>query len=236
MRESPYDTRPMQSIVNWGAVEWVLLDMDGTILDLSFDNYFWRELVPLRYAEKNGLTLKHAREVLAPKFEAVQHTLPWYCTDHWSEVTGLDMAGLKREVRARIGPVDGAEDFLKAVLASGRRLWLATNAHADSWRLKLEYTGFGRYFERVICSHDFSYPKEDIRFWAAARDVHPFDPARTLFAADSMPVLSAAQAYGIAQVVGIRKPDSQMPERPLDAFTSVRTLAELTPSLIAATA
>ncbi len=224
----------MQTIVNWDAVEWVLLDMDGTILDLSFDNYFWRELVPQRYAEKNGLTLKHAREVLQPKFEAVQHTLPWYCTDYWSELTGLDMAGLKREVRERIGPIDGAEDFLKAVRASGRRLWLATNAHADSWRLKLEYTGFGRHFEQVICSHDFGYPKEDLRFWAAAQAAHPFDPARTLFVDDSMPVLSAAQAFGIGQVVGIRQPDSLLPERPLDAFTSVRTLAELTPALTAA--
>ncbi|MGB1562502.1 MAG: GMP/IMP nucleotidase [Sinimarinibacterium flocculans] len=224
----------MQTIVNWDAVEWVLLDMDGTILDLSFDNYFWRELVPQRYAEKNGLTLKHAREVLQPKFEAVQHTLPWYCTDYWSELTGLDMAGLKREVRERIGPIDGAEDFLKAVRASGRRLWLATNAHADSWRLKLEYTGFGRYFEQVICSHDFGYPKEDLRFWTAAQAAHPFDPARTLFVDDSMPVLSAAQAFGIGQVVGIRQPDSLLPERPLDAFTSVRTLAELTPALTAA--
>ena len=224
----------MQTIVNWEAVEWVLLDMDGTILDLSFDNYFWRELVPQRYAEKNGLTLKHAREVLQPKFEAVQHTLPWYCTDYWSELTGLDMAGLKREVRERIGPIDGAEDFLKAVRASGRRLWLATNAHADSWRLKLEYTGFGRHFEQVICSHDFGYPKEDLRFWAAAQAAHPFDPARTLFVDDSMPVLSAAQAFGIGQVVGIRQPDSLLPERPLDAFTSVRTLAELTPALTAA--
>jgi 5'-nucleotidase len=235
MRESPYDTRAMKTLVNWDAVDWVLLDMDGTILDLSFDNYFWRELVPLRYAEKNGLTLKHAREVLAPKFEAVQHTLPWYCTDHWSEVTGLDMAGLKREIRGRIGPIDGAEEFLRAVQASGRRLWLATNAHADSWRLKLEYTGFGRYFERVICSHDYGYPKEDQRFWQAFRKAHPFEPSRALFVDDSMPVLSAAQVFGIGQVIGIRKPDSRMPERPLDAFLSVRTLAELTPSLLAAT-
>lgn len=223
----------MDATVNWGAVEWVILDMDGTILDLAFDNYFWGELVPQRYAEKNGLSLKHAREVLAPLFESVRHTLPWYCTDHWSEVTGLNMAQLKQDVRHRIGPIEGAEDFLKAVLASGRRLWLATNAHWDSWRLKLEYTGFGRYFERVICSHEFGYPKEDLRFWEAARAAHPFEPARALFADDSLPVLSSAQAFGIAQVVGIRKPDSHLPERPIDAVPSVRALAQLTPSLLA---
>lgn len=219
----------MNASVKWDDVEWVLLDMDGTILDLSFDNYFWRELVPQRYAEKNGLTLKHAREVLQPKFESIQHTLPWYCTDHWSEVTGLNMAAMKHEIRHRIGPIPGVEAFLQAVLKSGRHLWLATNAHRDSWRLKLEYTGFGRYFERVICSHDYGYPKEDLRFWDAARAEHGFDPARSLFVDDSMPVLSSAQAFGITQVVGIRKPDSQMPERPIDAFPTVLTLAQLPP-------
>lgn len=221
----------MDATVNWPAVEWVLLDMDGTILDLAFDNYFWRELVPQRYAEQNGLTLEHARAVLKPKFEEVMHTLPWYCTDYWSEITGLNMAALKSEVKHRIGPIDGAEAFLQAVQRSGRRLWLATNAHPDSWRLKLEYTGFGHYFEQVICSHDFGHPKEDLRFWEAVHAAHPFDRARALFVDDSMPVLSAAQAFGIRQVVGIRKPDSNLPERPIEAMPSVRTLAELTPQL-----
>lgn len=223
----------MDASVNWSDVEWVILDMDGTILDLAFDNYFWRELVPQRYAEKNGLTLEHARQVLKPKFDEVMHTLPWYCTDYWSEITGLDMAALKVEVKHRIGPVPGAEQFLQAVQQSGLRLWLATNAHPDSWRLKLEYTGFGRYFERVICSHDFGHPKEDLRFWTAARAAHPFEPQRSLFVDDSLPVLSSAQAFGIRQVVGIRKPDSNLPERPIEAMPSVSTLAALTPSLAA---
>jgi len=221
----------MDASVDWSEVEWVILDMDGTILDLAFDNYFWSELVPQRYAEKNGLTLEHARQVLKPRFDSVRHTLPWYCTDYWSETTGLDMAALKREVRHRIGPIDGAEAFLQAVQRSGRRLWLATNAHADSWRLKLEYTGFGRYFECVICSHEFGYPKEDLRFWEAACAAHPFDRRRTLFVDDSLPVLSSAQAFGIRQVIGIRKPDSNLPERPIEAMPSVRALADLTPGL-----
>lgn len=217
----------MNNLVNWNQVEWVLLDMDGTLLDLSFDNYFWRELVPLRYAEKNGLTVKRANEVLQPQFEAVQHTLQWYSTDYWSELTGLDMAAMKYEQRHRIGIIPGIEAFLDAVRDSGRKLWLATNAHRDSWQLKLDYTGLGRYFEHVICSHDMGFAKEARPFWQRAREIYDFDPRRTLFADDSMPVLSAAQAFGIAQVIGIRKPDSRLPERPMPAFSSVATLADL---------
>lgn len=221
----------MHSLVNtavdWTAVEWVILDMDGTILDLAYDNYFWRELVPQRYAEKNGLTLKQAREVLTPKFLAVQHTLPWYCTDYWSEVTGLNMAALKREIRERIGPIPGAEDFLRAVRASGRKLWLATNAHRDSWRLKMEYTGFGAHFDHIVSSHDFGHPKETASFWSALRREYPFEPARSLFVDDSQPVLEAARAFGIGQVLGVRHPDSGQPPRDLPGFRTVDTVAEL---------
>jgi len=218
-------------LVNWQQVEWVLLDMDGTLLDLSFDNFFWREHLPQRYAEKHGLELEQALAELEPRFTAIQHTLPWYCTDHWSRETGLDVAALKREIRDRIGVIPGIEEFLQAVQRSGRKLWIATNAHRDSWQLKLEHTGLGAYFERVISSHDFGYPKEDLRFWQALQAQHPFDPARTLFADDSMPVLSAAEAYGIKQVIGIRKPDRNLPERPIPSMRSVATLAELTASV-----
>lgn len=215
--------------VDWAAVEWVILDMDGTILDLAYDNYFWGELVPQRYAEKNQLTLERAHEILRPEFESIRHTLPWYCTDHWSRVTGINMAALKHECRARIGPIPGAVDFLHAVRASGRKLWMATNAHRDSWQLKLEHTGLRPLFDEVICSHDFGAPKEDQRFWQGALAAHPFDPSRALFVDDSQPVLDAAVLFGIRQVVGVRKPDSTQPIRELSGVSSVLTLADLKP-------
>lgn len=213
--------------IDWSNVDRVLLDMDGTLLDLSYDNYFWQTLVPQRYAEINGLTVEQAREMLAPRFAEVRHTLAWYCIDYWSKLTGLNMAAMKHETRQRIGVLPGTLRFLEAVKASGRPLWLATNAHADSWRLKLDCTGIGIHFEQVICSHDYGHPKEDLRFWEALHARHPFDPARALFVDDSMPVLSTAQAFGIGQVIGIRKPDSLLPERPIPALPSVRTLADL---------
>ena len=40
---------------DWWHVDTVLLDMDGTLLDLRFDNFFWREFVPLRFSEAHGI-------------------------------------------------------------------------------------------------------------------------------------------------------------------------------------
>src|SRR5688572_6670841 len=35
-------------MIDWNAVDTVLLDMDGTLLDLHFDNYFWLTHLPKR--------------------------------------------------------------------------------------------------------------------------------------------------------------------------------------------
>ncbi len=215
--------------IDWSAVDHVLLDMDGTLLDLAFDNYFWRELVPQRYAERHGLTLEQALEQLVPRYRSMQGKLEWYCLDYWSEVTQLDVAALKEQVRHRIEPLEGSERFLREIKASGRHLWLATNAHGRSWSLKLAHTDLRGWFDRVLCSHDFGAPKEDPRFWQRVAAAHPFDPARTLFVDDSLPVLRAAREYGIGQLVAIRHPDTTRPKRLVEEFDAVDRLTDLLP-------
>lgn len=215
--------------IDWSQIDHVLLDMDGTILDLAFDNHFWMKLLPQRYADRLQLGIDEALARLSREFHATQGTLNWYCLDYWSRFTGLDLAAMKLEVQHGVCVLPGSEDFLHAVRASGRPIWLVTNAHPDSWRMKLERTGIGRHFERVISSHDFGMPKEDPRFWPALREQHPFDPARALFADDSLSVLAAAKAYGIREVVAIRHPDSTAQPRQIDAFTAVDRLPHLLP-------
>lgn len=214
-------------LVDWSTVEWVLLDMDGTILDLAYDNWFWREHLPAAHALKHGLAIDESRARLEPEFRAVMHTLPWYCTDYWSRITGLDVAALKRESRQRVSVLPGAMEFMQAVRASERRLWLATNAHPDSWTVKLEQTGLRPMFEHIICSHDYGAPKESQDFWTGFRRRHPFDPARVLFVDDSLPVCRAAREFGIAQVIELRHPDSSQMPRTVSEFTAVNRLADL---------
>jgi HAD superfamily hydrolase (TIGR01509 family) len=216
-------------LVDWMRVDWVLLDMDGTLLDLAYDNYFWREHVPQAYAAAQGLSVEAARAALEPHFTGLQHTLPWYCTDHWSRLTGLNMAALKRATRERIGALEGTEDFLKALRAAGKQVWLATNAHRDSWSLKLEHTGLTGYFDHIVCSHDFGAPKETPEFWNGLMARHPFPREQALFVDDSLPVLRAARDFGIGQVLAIAHPDSSQPPRSISEFPAVNRLPELLP-------
>lgn len=224
----PADSR--RANVDWPAIDTVLLDMDGTLLDLRFDNYFWQELVPARYARHHAMPLDAALAVLNPRFTAKQGTLDWYCTDYWTRELGFDIADLKHEVRERVAFLPGAEAFLGALQGSGgRQVVLVTNAHRDSLAVKTRQTELIRYFDVVVSSHDFGVPKEHPQFWPALQAQLGFDRQRTLFVDDSLAVLRAARQYGIAQIVAISHPDTGIAQRSIGEFPAVTTIADLLP-------
>ena len=211
----------------WREIDTVLLDLDGTLLDLHFDNHFWREHVPLRYAERHGLAPRQAREKLVPLFRSKEGTMQWYCVDYWSDVLDLDIAELKAEVDHLIAVHPHVIDFLDALRAAGKRVLLVTNAHRKALELKLRKTRLGGHFDRVICSHEFGRPKEDPAFalWLQARE--PVDPGRTRFIDDSLPVLRTAAGFGIRHLLAVRRPDTREPERDTAEFAAIDGFAPL---------
>jgi HAD superfamily hydrolase (TIGR01509 family) len=211
----------------WEAIDTVLLDMDGTLLDLRFDNYFWAEFLPERYAERHGLTPEQARTVLGSMLLAKQGTLDWYCTDFWTRELSLDIAELKREIREHVRFLPGAEAFLRALREKNVRVALVTNAHRDSLKVKATQTGLLDYFDVVFSSHSFGVPKEHPEFWRQLQAQLHFDPARTLFVDDSVAVLAAAQRHGIAHVFAITRPDTTLGVREVNGFLSVEQVSHL---------
>ncbi|MGH8207998.1 MAG: GMP/IMP nucleotidase [Steroidobacteraceae bacterium] len=193
---------------DWVHIDTVLLDLDGTLLDLAFDNHFWLEIVPVAYAAARLTSVEAARTRIAPLFRACEGTLPWYCIDHWSRELDLDIEALKRANTERIGWLPGAEEFLVHLRAARKRVVLLTNSHPRVLRIKDEKTGVLSYFDAAFTSHEFGVPKEAAQFWQAVRAVEPFDPRRSLFADDSPAVIRAAQGAGIRWVYGVRRPDS----------------------------
>lgn len=209
--------------------ETLMLDMDGTILDLAFDNYIWKDLVPRRYAAENDLSFEAARDLLFEKYAAVQGDLEWYCLDHWNDRLGIDVVKIHHDVTHRIGYLPGALEFLRAVHASDVRVLLVTNSHPDTLALKDAVTGLADYFDGLYSSHVFGHAKESQSFWEALRDEVDFESDTTLFVDDSEPVLKSAAEYGVGMLLRVTRPDTTEPVRRGSDFRGVEGVRDLLP-------
>jgi putative hydrolase of the HAD superfamily len=218
-------------MIDWSAIDKVFLDMDGTLLDLHFDNRFWREHIPARYAAARDLPLNQARDELFARYKDQEGTLEWYCIDHWSRELGLDIALLKEEIDHLIAVHPQVLEFLEALAARGMRRVLVTNAHQKAIALKMRKTRLVGHLERIISAHDLGLAKENPGFWPLVQAIEPFDPERTLFVDDSPTVLRAAQDYGFRHLLAVLAPDSRSPAREAEEFLAIHGFGELLPGL-----
>jgi len=205
----------------------LMLDMDGTVLDLAFDNYVWQELMPEEYAKLAGISADEARDYLYTRFRSMEGKLDWYCLDHWSEQLGLDVLAIHREVNERIGYLPGARRFLETVSKREIRLLLVTNSHRDTLALKSEVTGIAEFFDEIYTSHDVGHAKEDQPFWQALQDAESFDPGRTLFIDDNISVLRSAHEFGVGMLLTVTRPDTTAPLKGDCEFAGVEGVVDL---------
>ncbi len=217
-------------MVNWNNIETVLLDMDGTLLDLYFDNFFWREHVPRRYAELHSTTVEDAKRKLFPIFRNKEGTIDWYCVDYWTETLGLDIAMLKQEVDHLIAVHPYVVDFLEQLKQLDKTVALVTNAHQKSLMLKMDKTALHNHIEHIICAHDYGMPKEDPQFWTKLNETLPFNRDSTLLIDDSLSVLRSARNYGINYLLAVYEPDSKNPRRDVEEFEAIDSFRQIMPA------
>lgn len=224
---------PQATVIDWDSIDTVLLDMDGTLLDLHYDNHFWLEYLPQRYADLKGISSEEALERMRGHFDALHGTLAWYCLDHWSKLLDLDIPALKREIRHMIRIRPHALEFLRRLHQSPKQVVLVTNAHPVTLDIKMAEIDIRPWFDDVVVSHQFEAAKEEQRFWERLQAQHPFDPARTLFIDDTESVLEAAREYGIAHLLTLLQPDSQRQKRLDTRFPGIHHFDEIMPGVAA---
>ena len=211
----------------WQEITWVLLDMDGTLLDKHFDDFFWETLVPEQYARRHELPLADARDQVFARYKSQEGTLNWTDIDFWSRELDLDIPALKEGIRHLIEVHPDAEDFLRFLRQRGKKVALVTNAHYKTLSLKMNQVGLLRYFDAVISSFDLGIPKEERRFWEILQERLGLAPEHTLLVDDNAEALAAARELGLRYLYFKAKSSSRQEAEAHPDFPSLESFHEL---------
>lgn len=217
----------MSSNVNWNKIESILLDLDGTLLDLNFDLHFWLEYIPKVYSEKHNISFQDAKKIIVSRIESQEGKLTWYCLDFWEENLELDIMKLKKDISYLIQVHKHVLDFLNAAKKNKKQIFLVTNAHRKGIDLKMEASGLQSYFDKIISSHDFGSPKQDQKFWIELAKTIDFDKDRSIFFDDSLDVLEAASKFRIKNIVAINKPSTKLDKKNIPGFINIENFSEV---------
>lgn len=215
------------ALLPWHNIDIVLLDMDGTLLDLHFDTHFWLEHLPKKLSEKHGKPIEQTRLDMRENYQQVQGQIQWYCLDYWAEKLDMDIMEAKREVEHLISIRSDTIPFLDALKAANKEVVLVTNAHPGSLSLKVEKTQLDSHIDNLISTHQFGVTKESQLLWERLQAHLGFDPARCLFVDDSQVILDAAKEFGIAYTLGVTNPDSKEAENKLHGHVTTNNYFDL---------
>ena len=201
--------------------------MDGTLLDLAYDDFIWNNQLPIRYAETHGCTLEQSNQALFQFYQEHNHTLNWYSTRFWSAKVGLDTLALQHEFKHKVALRSGCMELLDALKAQDYPCWIATNADCAGLQFKLEQMQIAHYFDVIISSESIGYAKESIEFWQNLHTLHPFCLDSAYFIDDTEKVLNSAKKFGIGNLITIAQPSSKGKIRDESAYPILNHLTDL---------
>ena len=222
-----------QAHLCWAKIDTVLLDLDGTLLDRHFDDYFWEQHIPEIYARRHGINEEEARHHLLSTYRSVESTLEWTDLDYWSRRLGLDFTREKAAIAHLVAVQPDVPAFLAHLRRLGKMVHLVTNAHPETLRIKMEQSQLTGWFDSRLCSREVGAAKEQGLFWQRLQRFLPYRKERTLFVDDTEKVLDAAAAHGIGHLLHVAKPSSQRPAAPSLRYPAIHSFSELLTEIIA---
>ena len=143
-------------------------DLDGTLVDLAFTDLVWHQGIPELYAQKAGMDLVQARELVLQEYRKVgDGALEWYDITYWFgyfDLPGGWEALLKRYAsQVRVYPE------VHEVLSQLRErysLVVLSNAAREFIDVEMHQGGLAGYFDLVVsATSDFGMVKKSPEFY-----------------------------------------------------------------------
>ena len=218
-----------KKILEWEEIELVLLDLDGTLLDLNFDNWFWNYYLPIEYAKTFSIPNHQAIDFTRKSLDSKSGTLSWYDIDYWSERFMIDIAKIKLRSSSKVSLRPNVIEFLSSMRRANKELVMVTNAHRKVFEIKMEKIDLTGWFDKIIISHELKAAKEDILFWEKLEPLLKIDFHKALLIDDNEEVLKVAKNFGVGQVLSIANPDSGQKPKRKSSYHAISDFSEIIP-------
>ena len=213
--------------MKWKAIETFFLDMDGTLLDLAYDNFFWHEHLPKIYSRSKGISFIAAKSEFEKMYKKKENTIQWYSLKHWSDVLQIDLLSELLTTKNEIKILPKVKDFLYLLKKNNIKVFLLTNCPRDMLHVKLNQTKLWGFFDEIISSEDFNFPKESIDFWNLLQAKYVYKHDATVFLDDSKNVIDFSVKHGLKNVFLISNPDSNKKSQDTCGYKSIESVNDL---------
>lgn len=221
-------------------IEFVLLDLDDTLLDfskaernalkkslLSFGLRADDEIL-MRYHEINILQWQRLErgELTREQVKTERYRLLFEEFDIKSVTAAQMTARYEKKLAEGHYFIDGAEELLEK-LHKKYRLFLVSNGALAVQNSRIKSAGIEKYFEKIFISDLLGYNKPDVRFFeSASRQVDGFDREKTVIIGDSLTSdILGGKNFGI-KTIWFNKNGIENTSRVKPDFT-VNSLAEI---------
>lgn len=165
-------------------VEVISFDAEGTLVTPGFSQAIWHEVIPLLYAEKNGVELASAKEIVVREYDKVgDQRLEWYDIEYWFRYFRLDSAeSAIQRCQAKISyypevmeVLSSLEGRYKLIVASGTPLEL----------LEPQLEGIKDYFARIFSSVSLCKQLKTPKFYDYVCELIGVNPAQIVHVGDN---------------------------------------------------
>ena len=211
--------------MKWDVIETFFLDMDGTLLDLAYDNYFWHEHIPNLYSKKVKTTFTEAKIIFEGMYMEKKGTIEWYSINYWSDILNINLKSEILNTKDKISVLPNAIEFLKTLKKNQINTVLITNCPREMLNIKITQTKLWGYFNKIISSHDYGYAKETENFWNILNKNIIYNKEKTFFIDDNENVLKFAEKNGIKNLISINYPDSKREKQIVENYTSINNVS-----------